>query len=119
MRLVLMEAMAQYPSQSANPKYDGSDYPDDYCKVFELSFRDSSICYCLSLELVVNNTLITSTGAFQFFLPGLSRIRPKEALRIYNKIGRAYGFTIDNSYVVYIPSDPFIPGYVCMHDMIF
>ena len=34
MRLLLMEAMAQYPSESANPKYDGSDYPDDYCKVF-------------------------------------------------------------------------------------
>lgn len=66
MRMLLMEAMAQYPSQSANPKYDGSDYPDDFCK---------------------------------FFLPGLSRIRPKGALRIYNKIGRAYGFTIDNSYV--------------------
>ncbi|KAG0608095.1 hypothetical protein M758_8G077600 [Ceratodon purpureus] len=66
MRVLLMEAMAQYPSQSANPKYDGTDYPDDYCK---------------------------------FFLPGLSRVRPKGALRIYNKIGRAYGFTIDNSYV--------------------
>lgn len=66
MRMFLMEAMAQFPSQSANPKYDGSDYPDDYCK---------------------------------FFLPGLSRIRPKGALRIFNKIGRAYGFTIDNSYV--------------------
>jgi hypothetical protein len=67
----------------------------------------------------MNLTLITSTGAFQFLLPGLSRIRPKGALRIYNKIGRAYGFTIDNSYVVYIPSDLFIPDYVCMFDMTF
>ena len=32
MRLLLMGAMTQYPSESANPKY-GSDYPDDYCKV--------------------------------------------------------------------------------------
>lgn len=34
MRMLLMEAMAQYPSWSANPKYDGSDYPDDFCKVY-------------------------------------------------------------------------------------
>jgi hypothetical protein len=55
MRLLLTEAMAQYPSQSANPKYDGSDYPDDYCKVSGSSFRDSPICYSLSLELVVTS----------------------------------------------------------------
>ena len=33
MRMLLMEAMAQYPSQSSNPQYDQSAYPDDYCKV--------------------------------------------------------------------------------------
>jgi hypothetical protein len=64
LRMLLMEAMSQYPAQSSNPLYHQSDYPDDYCK---------------------------------FFLPGLSRVRAKGALRIYNKIGRAYGFTIDNS----------------------
>lgn len=37
--------------------------------------------------------------ALQFFLPGLARVRSKGAIRIYNKIGRAYGFTIDNAYV--------------------
>jgi hypothetical protein len=37
----------------------------------------------------------------QFFLPGLSRVRPKGALRIYNKVGRAYGFTVENSWVSY------------------
>lgn len=66
LRMLLMEAMSQYPAQSSNPVYHQSDYPDDYCK---------------------------------FFLPGLSRVRAKGALRIYNKIGRAYGFTIDNSYI--------------------
>lgn len=45
MRMLLMEAMAQYPSQSANPKYDGSDYPDDYCKVFSFLLHVSlQIC---------------------------------------------------------------------------
>ncbi|KAJ7524054.1 hypothetical protein O6H91_18G075200 [Diphasiastrum complanatum] len=66
MRMMLTTAMSQYPSESSNPKYDKSDFPDDYCK---------------------------------FFLPGLARVRRKGALRIFNKIGRAYGFSVDNSYV--------------------
>lgn len=81
--------------------------------------RDSVIVLHLDWLRFLNiNTLINTTGAFQFFLPGLARIRPKGALRIYNKIGRAYGFTIDNSYVVYIPSDSFFPSHVCILDMI-
>eukprot|EP00899_Mesostigma_viride_P026256 jgi/Mesvir1/6815/Mv09005-RA.1 len=36
----------------------------------------------------------------KFFLPGVRRVRDERAIRIYNKIGRAYGFTIDNSYIV-------------------
>eukprot|EP00850_Spirogloea_muscicola_P020084 SM000206S06293 [mRNA] locus=s206:158251:161289:- [translate_table: standard] len=35
----------------------------------------------------------------KFFLPGLCKVRPKAALRVYNKVGQAYGFTVDNSYV--------------------
>lgn len=35
----------------------------------------------------------------KFFLPGLCRVRPKKAVRIFNKIGRAYGFTTENSYI--------------------
>ncbi|CAI5465589.1 unnamed protein product, partial [Closterium sp. Yama58-4] len=62
-RLLLLEAMRQYPRESRNPRYADKKYTDDYCK---------------------------------FFLPGLCRVRPKEALRIYNKIGQAFGFTIEN-----------------------
>ncbi|CAM6091948.1 unnamed protein product [Calypogeia fissa] len=36
----------------------------------------------------------------KFFLPGVARVRSKGAIRIYNKIGRAYGFTVDNAYVL-------------------
>ncbi|KAI5056224.1 hypothetical protein GOP47_0028042 [Adiantum capillus-veneris] len=35
----------------------------------------------------------------KLFLPGICRVRPKNAVRIFNKIGRAYGFTIENSYI--------------------
>eukprot|EP00850_Spirogloea_muscicola_P020621 SM000222S06962 [mRNA] locus=s222:76548:81596:+ [translate_table: standard] len=35
----------------------------------------------------------------KFFLPGLCKVRPKAAIRVYNKVGQAYGFTVDNSYV--------------------
>jgi hypothetical protein len=36
----------------------------------------------------------------KFYLPGASRVVPKESLRIYNKVGLAYGFAIDNAYIV-------------------
>jgi hypothetical protein len=34
------------------------------------------------------------------FLPGLERIFPKEEWKIANKIGVAYGFTVDNAWIV-------------------
>lgn len=36
----------------------------------------------------------------KYLLPGLERVVPKGRLRIYNKVGRAYGFSIENAYVV-------------------
>ena len=33
-------------------------------------------------------------------LPGLERVVPREQLRIYNKTGQAYGFSIENAWVV-------------------
>lgn len=36
----------------------------------------------------------------KFFLPGLEKVVPREHLKIYNKIGQAYGFTTENAYVV-------------------
>lgn len=35
----------------------------------------------------------------KFLLPGLTRVLPKERWKITNKIGQAYGFTIENAYV--------------------
>lgn len=35
----------------------------------------------------------------KFFLPGLARAAPDADIRIVNKIGRAYGFSIDNAYI--------------------
>jgi hypothetical protein len=35
----------------------------------------------------------------KFLLPGLRRVLPKDSLRVYAKIGQAYGFAIENSYV--------------------
>lgn len=36
----------------------------------------------------------------KFFLPGLRRVLEPNALRVYNKIGQAYGHTCDNAYIV-------------------
>jgi len=35
----------------------------------------------------------------KFLLPGLAKVVPAEHLRIWNKVGLAYGFTIENAYV--------------------
>jgi len=66
-RKVMLEAMSQYPRESANPIYDPEEYPDSYVKDL---------------------------------LPGLERVTPKERLRIYSKTGQAYGFSIENAWVV-------------------
>ncbi|MEM7583607.1 MAG: serine hydrolase [Acidobacteriota bacterium] len=62
----LIEAMGQYPRESANPRYRVTEYPDHWGK---------------------------------FLLPGLEKVLPKARLRIYNKIGQAYGFSVENAYV--------------------
>lgn len=36
----------------------------------------------------------------KYFLPGLLRLVPRERLRIYNKVGLAYGFSTENAYIV-------------------
>lgn len=36
----------------------------------------------------------------RFFLPGLVKVVPKEHLTVYDKVGRAYGFSIENACVV-------------------
>ncbi len=41
---------------------------------------------------------------YKFLLPGLERVAPKSAWKIANKIGRAYGFSIENAWVVHVPS---------------
>ena len=69
-RAWLLRAMTEYPRESTNPVYSASEFPDDYCK-------------CL--------------------LPGIRRVFPSqtpgERIEITAKIGEAYGFTIENSYV--------------------
>ncbi|MBL8861878.1 MAG: serine hydrolase [Planctomycetes bacterium] len=37
-------------------------------------------------------------------LPGLERVAPQSAWRVANKIGRAYGFTVDVAWVLHVPS---------------
>ncbi|MBM3987008.1 MAG: serine hydrolase [Planctomycetes bacterium] len=66
-RALLLEALSQYPGDSANPRWDRAKYPDDYVK---------------------------------FFLPGVMRVISKEHVRIYNKVGLAYGFVTDTAYIV-------------------
>jgi hypothetical protein len=67
----LLQAMTQYPRESRNPSYPADRYPDDYGK---------------------------------FLLPGIRRVWPSmtpgERVEITGKIGRAYGFSIENAYVL-------------------
>lgn len=36
----------------------------------------------------------------KLLLPGLLRVLPEERLRVYNKVGQAYGFSVENAWVV-------------------
>ncbi len=67
----LLRAMTEYPRESRNPVYPAAEYPDDFCK---------------------------------FLLPGVRRVLPSavpgERVEITGKIGQAYGFTIENSYLM-------------------
>ena len=69
-RARLLQAMTEYPRESANPIYPAKDFPDDYSK---------------------------------FLLPGIRRVFPSmssgERVESTGKIGRAYGFSIENSFV--------------------
>lgn len=40
----------------------------------------------------------------KFLLPGIARVMNPSEVRICNKVGQAYGFTIENAYVEYVPS---------------
>lgn len=40
----------------------------------------------------------------KFLLPGLEAVAPRQAWRIVNKVGRAYGFSVENAWVLHVPS---------------
>ena len=40
----------------------------------------------------------------KYLLPGLEKVAPKASWRIVNKIGRAYGFSVENAWVFHVPS---------------
>ena len=69
-RTRLLQAMTEYPRECVNPIYAEKDFPDEYSK---------------------------------FLLPGIRRVFPSkvagERVESSGKIGRAYGFSIENSYV--------------------
>lgn len=69
-RARLVQAMTEYPRESANPIYAAKDFPDEFSK---------------------------------FLLPGIRRVFPSmtsgERVESTGKIGRAYGFSIENSLV--------------------
>lgn len=74
-RAHLLRGLREYPRESVNPRYTPDPYTDDYCK---------------------------------FLLPGVRRVYSSEVpggrVEITGKIGRAYGFTVENSYL-YNPSN--------------
>ncbi len=65
-RAFLVQALGEFPSESANPKFDGKEVPDHHCK---------------------------------FVLRGAGEVVPRPHLRVFDKIGRAYGFSIENAWV--------------------
>ncbi len=66
-RALLVGALTEYPRESDDPRYPAAGFPDDSCK---------------------------------FLLPGVRRVfpatQPGRRIEITGKIGRAYGFTVEN-----------------------
>jgi hypothetical protein len=69
-REMLVQAMTRYPRESPNPVYSAARFPDNYSK---------------------------------FMLAGIRRVfpstEPETRVELTGKLGRAYGFSIENSYV--------------------
>lgn len=69
-RAHLVDAMTQYPRESLDPLYPAAEYPDEHSK---------------------------------FLLPGVRRVfpsdEPGQRIEITGKTGRAYGFSVENSWV--------------------
>jgi hypothetical protein len=69
-RALLLDAMTRYPAESSNPVYAPATFPDDVSK---------------------------------FLLTGIRRVFPStlpgDRIEITGKVGQAYGFTVENSYV--------------------
>jgi hypothetical protein len=69
-RALLVDSMTEYPRESNNPRYSARDFPDEYSK---------------------------------FLLPGVRRVFPDSTpgrrIEITGKIGRAYGFSIENAHL--------------------
>lgn len=69
-RAFLIQAMGEFPRESANPKYPGTQYPDEYGKFLLPGIRR------------------------QF-----PAERPGERIEVVGKIGQAYGFSVENAYL--------------------
>lgn len=66
-RELLVAALGELPRESANPRFDAAEHPDESTRPL---------------------------------LAGLRRVVAAERLRVYDKYGQAYGFTLTNSWVV-------------------
>jgi len=87
-RLRLVYAMGQFPHESLNPQYRGSDYPDHAYKLFLPGVRRA---FMKADQYGTGSTDLSSA---------LSGVDNSANIRIYNKLGQAYGFTIENAYIV-------------------
>ncbi|MBY0311360.1 MAG: class A beta-lactamase-related serine hydrolase [Phycisphaerales bacterium] len=45
-----------------------------------------------------------ASASNKFLLPGLLRVRPRAEWRVLNKVGRAYGFSLDTGVIEHLPS---------------
>jgi hypothetical protein len=65
-RAFLIQALGEFPRESANPRYDVARHPDHDCK---------------------------------FVLRGVRAVLGGDHVRVYDKIGRAYGFSVENAWL--------------------
>lgn len=75
--------------------------PDAGINRFDLEPADQSM---LATVAALDAPPPEASSFNKFLLPGLLRIRPRDEWRVLNKVGRAYGFSLDTGVIEHLPS---------------
>ncbi|MFM2048735.1 MAG: hypothetical protein RI955_1283, partial [Bacteroidota bacterium] len=94
-RNFLLKYMSIYPSECRHPAYDAKEYPDNWGKYLligdDTNFHKSPVHQLQSLSIGEGKGEVAKEKLMQW---------ADDSIRIFNKVGMAYGFLTDCAYIV-------------------